>query len=308
MGRGRRTEKQNFLREEAEHDFQETSLSHPQPVQEEHVWGEIDLPAEKNLQARGWSREDLLGLFPWVPGIGCEIKVLRLRRDVVQIQGLLRDAGSGETLGRIRRTLDLRHNIAYHNALEILDPENQNRGIGMNFFLASLRQYEKRGIQSIELYANSQIGGYFWARAGFQLSSPEAGLQVRRKLEDHKQKLEEAAYLLRSLQEDFPELSLEQAQRDLATNLDFLQEILGEKHMRIDRVAAFRPLVRMPSAALELIEDPEAASLLRQLRGKNDDPLSGKTLLRQSGWSGTFELNNPLCQEILQSYLRSRGL
>lgn len=307
MGRGRRAlqEKAEFLREEAEYVFGETPVAEPRSIGTDHISGEIDLRAQKTLQRKGWNTADIQNLFPKIPGIRYEVKIVQLRRNLVQIQGLLRGTNNNEVLGRMKRTLDLEHKIAYHNGLEIIDPENQGQGIGLRFFMSSLEQYEKHGIQSIDMYANSQIGGYFWARVGFQLSSAEAGLVVRRSLEETLEELEEAMKILNSA--DSP--NSQQAIDDLGVNISFLKETLGNKKIRMDLVAAFRPLVRIDKGALNSLrqEHPDIAETLAGLRGKPDDPLSGKTLLLGSGWAGSFGIGDPLSREILEEYLRSKN-
>jgi GNAT superfamily N-acetyltransferase len=53
-----------------------------------------------------------------------------------------------------------------HDSL-MLDEDHQGHGIGARFLAASEALYRKLGVQQIVLHANIDVGGYAWAKAGF---------------------------------------------------------------------------------------------------------------------------------------------
>ena len=48
-----------------------------------------------------------------------------------------------------------------------MDDKYQGKGIGKELLAIQFREYKKAGIKKVELLANSNIGGYAWAKYGF---------------------------------------------------------------------------------------------------------------------------------------------
>jgi GNAT superfamily N-acetyltransferase len=73
-------------------------------------------------------------------------------------------------IGTMTRTIVPSRSYASHVLFE-LDPPYQGKGIGSQMLQASEDLYRSRGIKRITLQANKDVGGYTWARQGFQFSA-----------------------------------------------------------------------------------------------------------------------------------------
>lgn len=62
--------------------------------------------------------------------------------------------------------------VAIHGNFEI-DPDQQGKGLAKRVLAESMDAYEQMGVSRIELTANSETGGYAWARFGFKAEDPE---------------------------------------------------------------------------------------------------------------------------------------
>lgn len=59
-----------------------------------------------------------------------------------------------------------------HHSEMLLESEFQGQGFATRQMLHVLDSYKKNGVERMTLTANSDVGGYAWARAGFKFDSP----------------------------------------------------------------------------------------------------------------------------------------
>lgn len=79
----------------------------------------------------------------------------------------------GEMFGIVRNFIkNGDERIVMHSNFE-LPKEIQGKGISKNIMKELFRQYESMGIDTIQLFANLDIGGYAWARYGFSSAKSE---------------------------------------------------------------------------------------------------------------------------------------
>ncbi len=80
---------------------------------------------------------------------------------------------AGDTMRAFARDLQEDSEIyAYHDRLSIRQGV-QGQGIGTSFLAACEAAYVKAGINEIRLHANLDVGGYAWARAGFDFETAD---------------------------------------------------------------------------------------------------------------------------------------
>lgn len=293
MGRGTRQSQTKSQEEAVLREFQDVSgdtLLGAKDFSVPGVRGKTTKRAARVLRAYGWRLPDLENFVPRLDDLEFSLQVSSPSRSIVQVNAIL-ETGEIGIAGSFRRTLDLDEGVAYHNSFQ-LSPNYRRQGIGIRTFLAALEIYRQKGFRSIELYANSDVGGYFWARVGFQPSSQEAALMVRRRTES----------TLRDLEELYLALSHKEAAADLAVDIDYLQGLLDKGKFPLHLLAAFCPgrgssFQRTRQEALS----PHLAQIAEAVR---DGLLSGKNLLLGSGWSGTFPIGDPLSERILADYLK----
>lgn len=72
----------------------------------------------------------------------------------------------GDGVVELQRTLDFKNGIAEHNYLK-LTKEGQLKGTGKSFLKRQVSLYEDLKFKHVELVANIDVGGYAWARYGF---------------------------------------------------------------------------------------------------------------------------------------------
>lgn len=65
------------------------------------------------------------------------------------------------------------HEDVIEHAELMLDGAAQKKGFGSRFYQNSERAYRRMGALGVMTYANSIVGGYAWARAGFDWAFPE---------------------------------------------------------------------------------------------------------------------------------------
>lgn len=58
--------------------------------------------------------------------------------------------------------------VAHHETLYV-EPAHQNQGIADRFNAHAVEQYQKLGVDRIDLHAGDAVGGYAWARQGFRI-------------------------------------------------------------------------------------------------------------------------------------------
>ena len=121
----------------------------------------------------------------------------------------------GQQVGYFKRVLytdDEGKLVAEHQEL-FLDPQYQGRGLADRFNSHTISQYQKYGVDRIELEASAEVGGYAWARQGFrfrgtdqergdflnrQLDRIENSAKNMRVLEDHRKQIRSEVAVLRA--------------------------------------------------------------------------------------------------------------
>lgn len=77
---------------------------------------------------------------------------------------------NGNQIGDVSRIVEADGHTVHHDAL-ILLPEFQGQGFATRFNQHAENAYRANGIDRIELYANVDVGGFAWARAGYDFRS-----------------------------------------------------------------------------------------------------------------------------------------
>lgn len=90
----------------------------------------------------------------------------------IRFDGRIRHIESGEYAGEIRRTLSEEGLSVYHSLFQ-MQPEYQGQGLGSELLRHSLVEYEKLGVQEVHVDAGLNVGGYAWARMGFEASESQ---------------------------------------------------------------------------------------------------------------------------------------
>lgn len=77
---------------------------------------------------------------------------------------------AGDQVGNFAREVAVDEGeVRVHHDTLTLDPEARGAGFGTAFFEHSLAQYPKLGVDKVTVHAASTVGGYAWAKAGFDL-------------------------------------------------------------------------------------------------------------------------------------------
>lgn len=77
----------------------------------------------------------------------------------------------GDEVGIFERAFDTEGNVR-HDLFQIKDTANQGSGFGSRFYQHSEDTYKQAGIKNVQLTANIDVGGYAWARMGFDFIGP----------------------------------------------------------------------------------------------------------------------------------------
>lgn len=128
-----------------------------------------------------WNNDDALrfavdtweGTYP--NGFRTKVTDVNMGQGRASIEGVVYNA-SGNQVGNFSRSLRTDH--AYHAYLR-LDPSAQGSGFASQFNAKAEAQYKAVGIDTIKLLANIDIGGYTWARQGYQIDPADAGSLAR---------------------------------------------------------------------------------------------------------------------------------
>lgn len=83
---------------------------------------------------------------------------------------------SGKEVGKFSRNISDENGdrVAIHESLEI-DPAHHGQGLADRFNTHAVAQYQKIGVDRIELEAGLTVGGYAWARQGYRLKDESEG-------------------------------------------------------------------------------------------------------------------------------------
>ena len=95
------------------------------------------------------------------PGQGGDLDAYRIITYNVRIAD-----DKGDVKFKIERTFDPDTNTVKHDYLQIA-PELQGKGYGTRINNALYEEYKFQGYEAVELFANVDVGGYTWARAGY---------------------------------------------------------------------------------------------------------------------------------------------
>lgn len=96
--------------------------------------------------------------------IDTEFEMVRFSGGGVAVNATLKIGNS--KVGSMWRTIDPKTGEVGHESFK-LDPDFQATGIGKELFRSHLGIYERIDAKSVELLANVTVGGYAWARYGF---------------------------------------------------------------------------------------------------------------------------------------------
>lgn len=112
------------------------------------------------------------------------ISVKEAGRKHFQVEGDLLDA-NGRKVGKFNRGLHVDPEdgklYAVHGDLEI-DPNLQGQGFAQAFNANLIEWYRANGVDRVDLYANLDVGGYAWARAGYDWAEEEGPATIRKLL------------------------------------------------------------------------------------------------------------------------------
>jgi SPP1 gp7 family putative phage head morphogenesis protein len=101
----------------------------------------------------------------------------------VVVRGQILDSG-GEAVGDFARILGIGERgelIAYHASLHLAE-DVQGTGFARDFNRRAIDWYRRTGFDRVELIANIDIGGYAWARAGYDWANIQAAESIRSRL------------------------------------------------------------------------------------------------------------------------------
>ena len=87
---------------------------------------------------------------------------------------------TGKRAGHI--TTQYKDDTAIHDEI-IFNPEHQGKGMGTELQMALEALYRARGIPAIELTANIDVGGYTWAKLGYEFKNMLDAMTILRKAE-----------------------------------------------------------------------------------------------------------------------------
>jgi GNAT superfamily N-acetyltransferase len=83
---------------------------------------------------------------------------------------------TGERVGDFSRTL--KYGDAHHSFF-VMDKSWQGQGFGSKFYRASENVYRRIGVGEVHLSANADVGGYAWARLGFDFVDGAGSREAR---------------------------------------------------------------------------------------------------------------------------------
>jgi hypothetical protein len=99
--------------------------------------------------------------------------------NTMELDGALLDA-DGRTIGSYTRTIDFRDNKAVSSYF-VLNNSKTGGGVGKQVLKANVEMYQKLGLDSVEVHANIDVGGYAWAKYGYV---PTDWYELQSNLED----------------------------------------------------------------------------------------------------------------------------
>lgn len=101
-------------------------------------------------------------------GYTSNVEGVRRTDNSVFVEGrIFKNGREAGTFDRILTTNDNGSLSVYHDGL-LLDRPHQGSGVGDRFNTHAVQEYQKLGVDRIELTAGDTVGGFAWARQGFQ--------------------------------------------------------------------------------------------------------------------------------------------
>jgi len=97
-------------------------------------------------------------------GIRTEINTINVEFRKIQVFGNVYDV-NGDSIGEFERIIHSDGEV--HNEYLKLDRIEQGSGFGAKLYENSELTYLEAGIENVTIYANIDVGGYAWARMGF---------------------------------------------------------------------------------------------------------------------------------------------
>lgn len=188
----------------------------------------------------------------------------------LQVDGDIHDA-RGRAVGRFSQDYhrDRSGKLIAHHGLMTLDPSAQGSGFATTYGMNLVNYYRESGVAELHTLANIDVGGYTWARGGFDFANASAARNVLNRLEG----------LLSRLQHPhvYPEARLRGAP-DLAEQARVAQELVD----RARRAGSLRH-PDFPTAY-------EISQLGRWDGAGKDDMWIGKRALLGSSWEAVLRL------------------
>lgn len=109
--------------------------------------------------------------------ISTQIRDVYIWKGELVIEGVFRKDGDRDDIGAFTKTVKM-HPSKYgkirmhHDLVEFFDPKNQGGGTGIDFYRHNEQAYKKISkIEDVTLTANINVGGYAWARVGYQFDT-----------------------------------------------------------------------------------------------------------------------------------------
>ena len=97
-------------------------------------------------------------------GVRTEVNAINARYRSIEVFGDIYDA-NGKNIGEFQRIIHSDGEV--HNEYLKLDRIEQGSGFGAKLYENSELTYLEAGIENVTIYANIDVGGYAWARMGF---------------------------------------------------------------------------------------------------------------------------------------------
>jgi GNAT superfamily N-acetyltransferase len=103
-------------------------------------------------------------------GLTADVHTARVIGDKVKVVGTIRTADD-KWAGEFERLVDNKTMSVYHKLLQ-LDPSVQGSGFAAAFNAQAMQYYRQAGYKQVTLHADIDVGGYAWARQGFNFRDP----------------------------------------------------------------------------------------------------------------------------------------
>jgi hypothetical protein len=103
------------------------------------------------------------------------------RGPTVEVEGIVRTA-DGSYVGGFTRSIYVKLKEVHHD-LFTLNGSQQGTGFGSAWYQSSEVTYKEAGIKEVTIYANIDVGGYAWARMGFDFRHETYLIGAQAKLE-----------------------------------------------------------------------------------------------------------------------------